>query len=114
MLIRDHVRVRTLNVVREKKIEIGSCVLFLYVCFRHYSLRFVYRGTHLTFHSAPVLFLLVSFLCVLDGLIWGSCIPLAAGAAGGYFMHKEGYRFQSPVKKGEKPAPRAEMVVPEG
>ena len=44
----------------------------------------------------------------------GSCIPLAAGAAGGYFMHKEGYRFQSPVKKGEKPAPRAEMVVPEG
>ncbi len=44
----------------------------------------------------------------------GSCIPLAAGAAGGYFMHKKGYRFQSPVKKGEKPAPRAEMVVPEG
>jgi len=43
----------------------------------------------------------------------GSCIPLAAGAAGGYFMHKEGYRLQSPVKKGEKPAPRAEMVVPE-
>lgn len=44
----------------------------------------------------------------------GSCIPLAAGAAGGYFMHKEGYRFQSPVMKGEKPAPRTEMVVPEG
>ena len=47
----------------------------------------------------------------------GSCIPLAAGAAGaagGYFMHKEGYRFQSPVMKGEKPAPRAEMVAPEG
>jgi|GEM_PF-2163222 len=44
----------------------------------------------------------------------GSCIPLAAGAAGGYLMHQEGYRFQSPVKKGEKPAPRAEMVVPEG
>ena len=43
----------------------------------------------------------------------GSCIPLAAGAAGGYFMHKEGYRLQSPVKKSEKPAPRAEMVVPE-
>ncbi len=44
----------------------------------------------------------------------GSCIPIAAGAAGGYFMYKEGYRLQSPVKKGEKPAPRAEMVVPEG
>ena len=44
----------------------------------------------------------------------GSCIPFAAGAAGGYFMHKEGYRLQSPVKKSEKPAPRAEMVVPEG
>ena len=44
----------------------------------------------------------------------GSCIPLAAGAAGGCFMHREGYRFQSPVKKSEKPASRAEMVVPEG
>lgn len=53
-----------------------------------------------------------SLVLVLGSL--SSCIPLAAGAAGGYFMHKEGYRLQSPVKKGEKPAPRAEMVVPEG
>ncbi|OUV12022.1 MAG: hypothetical protein CBC46_09245 [Verrucomicrobiaceae bacterium TMED86] len=53
-----------------------------------------------------------SLVLVLGSL--SSCIPLAAGAAGGYFMHKEGYRLQSPVKKSEKPAPRAEMVVPEG
>jgi len=25
------------------------------------------------------------------------CVPLAAGAAGGYVAHKEGYRVQSPV-----------------
>lgn len=55
----------------------------------------------------------VGSLALLFGSL-GSCIPLAAGAAGGYFMHKEGYRLQSPVKKSEKPAPRAEMVVPEG
>ena len=55
----------------------------------------------------------LGFLALVFGSL-GSCIPLAAGAAGGYLMHKEGYRFQSPVKKGEKPAPRAEMVVPEG
>jgi hypothetical protein len=57
------------------------------------------------------LFVVGSLALVFGSL--GSCIPLAAGAAGGYFMHKEGYRLQSPVKKGEKPAPRAEMVVPE-
>lgn len=53
-----------------------------------------------------------SLVLVLGSL--SSCIPLAAGAAGGYLMHKEGYRLQSPVKKSEKPAPRAEMVVSEG
>lgn len=30
-----------------------------------------------------------------------SCLPLAAGAAGGYIAHKEGYRVQSPIKKSE-------------
>lgn len=28
-----------------------------------------------------------------------SCLPLAAGAAGGYVAHKEGYRVQSPFYK---------------
>jgi hypothetical protein len=56
------------------------------------------------------LFVVGSLALVFGSL--ASCIPLAAGAAG-YLMHKEGYRIQSPVKKGEKPAPRAEMVVPE-
>jgi hypothetical protein len=27
------------------------------------------------------------------------CLPLAAGAAGGYVAHKEGYRVQSPVTR---------------
>ena len=30
-----------------------------------------------------------------------SCLPLAAGAAGGYIAHKEGYRVQNPIKKTE-------------
>ena len=55
----------------------------------------------------------VSSLAFVSGSL-SSCIPLAAGAAGGYIMHKKGYRLQSPVKKSEKPVPRAEMVVPEG
>ena len=28
-----------------------------------------------------------------------SCVPLAAGAAGGYLLHKEGYRVQSPLTR---------------
>jgi hypothetical protein len=28
-----------------------------------------------------------------------SCLPLAAGAVGGYVAHKEGYRFRNPVTK---------------
>jgi hypothetical protein len=28
-----------------------------------------------------------------------SCLPVAAGAAGGYVAHKEGYRVQSPIYK---------------
>jgi len=27
------------------------------------------------------------------------CLPLAAGAAGGYVAHKEGYRVQAPVTR---------------
>ena len=42
-----------------------------------------------------------------------SCVPLAAGAAGGYILHQEGYRFQNPVVKEEQPASRAEVVSPE-
>ena len=29
-----------------------------------------------------------------------SCVPLAVGAAAGYVAHNEGYRVQSPVRKG--------------
>jgi hypothetical protein len=28
-----------------------------------------------------------------------SCIPLAAGAAGGYILKEEGYKVRSPIKK---------------
>jgi hypothetical protein len=28
-----------------------------------------------------------------------SCLPLAAGAAGGYVAHKEGYRVHNPITK---------------
>ncbi|MDQ8189266.1 hypothetical protein [Roseibacillus persicicus] len=31
-------------------------------------------------------------------LALSSCVPLAAGAAGGYIMAEEGVEFQSPVK----------------
>ena len=30
---------------------------------------------------------------------FSSCLPLAAGAAGGYVAHKEGYRVQTPLYK---------------
>ncbi len=30
-----------------------------------------------------------------------SCVPLAAGAAGGYLLHKNGYRVQNPVPKAD-------------
>ena len=55
-------------------------------------------------------------ICVLAAVsgVLGSCIPLAAGAAGGYILHKEGYRLQNPVIKSERPAPRAEVIPPEG
>ena len=58
--------------------------------------------------------LAVGCTLVLVSSSLSSCIPLAAGAAGGYLLHKEGYRLQNPVKKTETPAPRAHMIAPEG
>ena len=55
----------------------------------------------------------VCVLAAVSGAL-SSCLPLAAGAAGGYILHKEGYRFQNPVIKSERPAPRAEVIPPEG
>ncbi len=40
-----------------------------------------------------------------------SCVPLAAGAAGGYLLHKKGYRVQSPIKKDEPVAPAYDQQV---
>lgn len=43
----------------------------------------------------PSLLLLV---LALGALALSSCVPLAAGAAGGYIMAEEGVEFQSPIK----------------
>ncbi|MDP0490439.1 MAG: hypothetical protein Q7Q71_05270 [Verrucomicrobiota bacterium JB023] len=42
--------------------------------------------------------LTLASLLLLAGLST-SCVPLAAGAAGGYMLRDEGYEVQSPVEK---------------
>jgi hypothetical protein len=43
---------------------------------------------------------LISLLAIALGVAsLASCLPLAAGAAGGYVAHKEGYRVQNPIYK---------------
>ncbi|MDB9741599.1 hypothetical protein OAB00_01955 [Akkermansiaceae bacterium] len=41
--------------------------------------------------------LIISSLVAACGLT--SCLPLAAGAAGGYILSEEGYKLQSPISK---------------
>ncbi|MGJ8695963.1 MAG: hypothetical protein ACSHYF_06575 [Verrucomicrobiaceae bacterium] len=41
-------------------------------------------------------------LVLLSGIALSSltsCVPLAAGAAGGYILSEEGYKVQSPITK---------------
>lgn len=43
---------------------------------------------------------LISLLAIALGeASLASCLPLAAGVAGGYVAHKEGYRVQNPIYK---------------
>ncbi len=39
---------------------------------------------------------------ILSGVsLLSSCVPLAAGAAGGYLLHREGYRVQNPLERAD-------------
>jgi len=43
---------------------------------------------------------LFTLLLVVAGISsLSSCLPLAAGAAGGYIAHEEGYRVRNPITK---------------
>jgi hypothetical protein len=49
----------------------------------------------MTKYIKPIL-LLSAFVAAMT---LSSCIPLAAGAAGGYMLKDEGYKVRSPIKK---------------
>ncbi|MEJ6578503.1 MAG: hypothetical protein QNL33_02270 [Akkermansiaceae bacterium] len=43
-----------------------------------------------------------TLLALVGGIAFSnltSCVPLAAGAAGGYLLKEEGYKVQSPITK---------------
>ncbi len=43
--------------------------------------------------------LLLSLFAILALGSLSSCVPLAAGAAGGYVAHDQGYRITNPIRK---------------
>lgn len=44
-------------------------------------------------------YLFIGAIAALTLSVLQSCLPVAAGVAGGYILSKEGYKLQSPVTK---------------